>query len=385
MIFKMARKNVLIEGWRGINHSYAMVNQFQLLELRKREDLCLFHRDLPFYRGEWNESRNASGFSAPQRALIDSIPRHRGEPIDAIYRISYPYRIYGGESRKILCFGTSEYQRLGPEHFYRGSESNAAYSNNAVKIITPSHWSKAGFVNYGFAPEEVVVIPHGVDPSTFYPCSKEERIEGRKLLGLPLDKFLFLNVGAMTLNKGIEKLVRGFSAVVRKHPQVMLLLKDQSNLYGIRGDSSVKQVQDLYPDAIDAEVLGSMGLISANLTLAELRTLYSACDAYVAPYRAEGFNLPPLEAAACGVPIIVTDGGPTDDYCHRSFALKVSSTKRSDENLGNYLEPDLDSLIHCMETLLENRAKDLDWSQAAAWIGENFSWASIVRRLAPHF
>ena len=50
-----------------------------------------------------------------------------------------------------------------------------------------------------------------------------------------------------------------------------------------------------------------------------------------------------------------------------------------------YLEPDLDSLIHCMETLLENRAKDLDWSQAAAWIGETFSWASIVRRLAPHF
>lgn len=381
----MAKKNVLVEGWRGINHSYAMVNQFQLLELRKLEGIRLFHRDLPFYHPEWNQTRNASGFSAFQRAALDSIWLHQGESIDAIYRISYPYRAYGGDSGKVFCFGTAEHQRLGATHFYRGSESTATYSNNAVKIVTPSAWSKVGFMDYGFASEDIIVIPHGVDPASFYPASREERTQSRKRLGLPLDKFLFLSVGTMTLNKGIETLVRAFSAIVQRYPHAMLLLKDQSNLYGIRGDEPAKRVQQLYPDAVNAKVLGSIGLISANMTLAELRMLYTACDAYVAPYRAEGFCIPPLEAAACGVPIIVTKGGATDDYFDRSFGIQISSTKRFDENLGHYLEPNLDSLIHCMETLVENRAQDIDWQRAASWIHEKFSWARIVRQLASHF
>ena len=48
--------SLVIEGWRGLNHSYAMVNQYQLLELMNY-DLDLFHVDLPFYKASWNTEK----------------------------------------------------------------------------------------------------------------------------------------------------------------------------------------------------------------------------------------------------------------------------------------------------------------------------------------
>jgi len=41
-------KKLLVEGWRGINHSYAMVNQYQTLEFAK-SNVDLYHNDVPFF------------------------------------------------------------------------------------------------------------------------------------------------------------------------------------------------------------------------------------------------------------------------------------------------------------------------------------------------
>ena len=41
----MTKKHLLVEGWRGVNHSIALVNQHQLLELVRRPSLRLSHRD----------------------------------------------------------------------------------------------------------------------------------------------------------------------------------------------------------------------------------------------------------------------------------------------------------------------------------------------------
>ena len=43
--------NILIEGWRGINHSYALVNQWQIKELIKSIN---FFKDMPYLSEKWN-------------------------------------------------------------------------------------------------------------------------------------------------------------------------------------------------------------------------------------------------------------------------------------------------------------------------------------------
>ena len=47
--------NILVEGWRGINHSYALVNQWQINELVKSSNI--FFRDIPFPNKNWNSKK----------------------------------------------------------------------------------------------------------------------------------------------------------------------------------------------------------------------------------------------------------------------------------------------------------------------------------------
>ena len=82
---------ICIEGWRKINHSYALVNQRQLIELTKYPVL-LKHRDVSFYNKNWNERKNFNGFSIEDNLIIDSIEFPKEDEIfDVIYRISFPY------------------------------------------------------------------------------------------------------------------------------------------------------------------------------------------------------------------------------------------------------------------------------------------------------
>lgn len=373
------KKKLLVEGWRGINHSYAMVNQQQLLHLIDSDELEVFHRDLPFFNPHWNARTNANGFLPAQNERLNAIPPLQGTQPDIIYRIAYPYRNYGGDCSKIFCFGTSEMQNID-NMLYDGPENRQRFSCNAAKFITPSQWSKVGFLRHGFREENVIVVPHGVATDVFKPMTPAERAASRKDLGLADDSFVFVSVGAMSWNKGIDKLLRAFAIVHKKWPTAILVLKDQSNLYGLSAQDVVIQARNEYPAELSDAALSKVAIISSNLTMDQLRVFYGVGDAYVSPYRAEGFNLPPLEAAACGLPIIVTGGGATDDYCDPSFALRIDG-KQSVEGRNRFIEPDLDSLVVAMLEVLEGRAQNLDRATALRHIAENFSWERVTDKL----
>jgi glycosyltransferase involved in cell wall biosynthesis len=378
----MVAMRLLIQGWRGINHSYALVNQFQLLEFVKRDDLAIAHEELPLPHEGWSRARNEAGFKPEDMARLDAIHAPDGITPDAIYRISYPCRTHGGKAQRVFCQGTSEYMTVAPEQIYAGPESQEAYPT-AAQIITPSRWSKAGFLRAGYRDEAVHVVPHGVSPAYFRPLSPEARAQSRSELGIPPDRFVFLNLGAMTGNKGIDRLLIAFGEIHRRHPHAILVLKDQRGLYGLTADKVIAEVKTHFPGRIKG-ARRAIGVIPHNLALEQVCALYNACDAYVSPYRAEGFNLPTLEAAACGLPIAVTDGGATDDYVQPFFASKISSSQRGDGK-RLWLEPDLDSLVDCMEAMIERRNTAFDPARAVRWIGENFSWAAAVEKLSALF
>src|SRR5262249_39370510 len=56
---------------------------------------------------------------------------------------------------------------------------------------------------------------------------------------------------------------------------------------------------------------------------AKLVSLYRGCDAFVLPYRGEGFGMPLLEAMACGKPVITTAQGPSPDFCSHKTAYLI--------------------------------------------------------------
>ena len=366
-----------VEGWRKINHSYAIVNQKQLIEFKKLP-VELKHKDIEFGNSKWNELDNSNGFLEEENLIIDSIESPlEGEFFDIIFRISFPYNFEISKSKKLFVYGTSEYQNIDGLYLEKRHE-NIDYS--FVNIITPSEWSKKGFLNSGFSSNQISVVPNGVDSKSFYKINKDKRKKIRNNLGLNEDDLVISNIGAMTENKGIDFLLVAYFILKEKFKNLKLILKDQSNLFEIYASQYLSKMKNSkYSNLLKENYIKDIIIISKNLNLSDLNDIYNISDCYVSPYRAEGFNMTPLEAAATGVPIVITKGGSTDDYFDQCLGLQIESKIVNKKN-KTYLEPNLDSLITCITNVLLKK-KEYEEIKAMNYVYDNYNWKIITKKL----
>jgi len=364
---------ICIEGWRKINHSYALVNQRQLIELLKYP-IHLKHKDIPYFNRNWNDKQNSNGFSKVENNIIDKIEiPEKDEIFDNTYRITFPYNSAKSTSKKLFVYGTAEYQNID-KHFINGN------SEKNFSIITPSNWSKEGFVKAGFDSNKVLVVPNGVDCNIFKNIEEDRKNEIKQKLGINSQDFIISSVGAMTDNKGIDYLLAAFALLRKNNNNIKLILKDQSNLYNIKSQKILDKLKNTkYENLISQDLINNIFFISRNMDLSTLNELYNITDCYVSPYRAEGFNLTPLEAAACGTPIIVTKGGSTDDYFDEKLGLQIESEIIQNGDLTS-LKPKIDSLVKCILSVMEN-PKTYGGLNGSEYIKKNFTWYSAVKKL----
>ncbi len=145
------------------------------------------------------------------------------------------------------------------------------------------------------------------------------------------------------------------------------------------------QTQSLTPAEIG--LIGPrMTYLDQTLSFADIARLYQTSDAYIAPYSAEGFNLPVLEAIASGLPVICTRGGPTDDFTTDDFALRVDSVcvpkPKTTDASGFMLRVDFDHLVHQMMVAVES-AELAAMARVAgpAFVAAGFTWKHVAQRL----
>lgn len=377
---------ILIEGWRGINHSFSIVNQWQILELIKTENI--FFKDIPFVSNSWNLEKNSSGFDENLLNKINNLlPGQKNEQHDITYRISFPFNFDNKFNSKLLfVFGNCEFKELSKNKYINGIPELEVDNKNFF-IHTPSNWSKEGYLRAGFAEDQVVVVPHGVDKNTFYQISDEKKINIRKKYGIRDNAYVLSNIGAMTKNKGVEVLIAAYGILKKRIDNLQLVLKDQSNLYGFKASSLFKEIENSDFNKkykiINNKMIEDIKLISENLNLQEIQNLYSITDCYISPYLAEGFNLTPLEAAACGTQIVITKGGCTDDYFHPCLGYQIESVEKRFNN--QYLvEPKLESLVNILQEKIINKS-DNSKNIRSKYVHENFSWAKVVSKLKEEF
>jgi glycosyltransferase involved in cell wall biosynthesis len=369
-------RSLCVESWRFISHSYALINQWQLLSLLKRKDVALSVRDAPYYLDHWKPARGL--FSAEQENMLASVPElGSDDSSDATLRISAPYDFSLCSRGRTAVFGTSEYQLLAPFQFKRPPDLSRLSQSGDFRVITPSRWSRQGFLRLGLREDQVVVVPHGVEPAIFH-SSHHERASARQMLRLA--GFTFLNASVMTENKGIDLLLRAFAVVAERYPGTRLILKGADALYSSK-DLLRAELSNL-PSRQQHIVVERMTYLGHSISMTAMSGLYQASDAYISPYRAEGFNLPVLEACACGRPVICTKGGPTDEFLTGDFALFADSRLSARPDGGSQLEPNLDHLIHLMFRLME----DSKWRERAASLGPihaagHFNWDLATDRL----
>lgn len=148
---------------------------------------------------------------------------------------------------------------------------------------------------FGVARDRIEIVPNGVDD--FYTPRRAEDAEED-------DYVLF--VGTIEPRKGLDDLLAVWASLPSPRPRLILC-----------GDAGWGNV----PLPRDAEVTG-------YVDRTRLRELYRGARAFVYPSRYEGFGIPPLEAMACGAPVVATRTGAIPEYAEGA-ALLVAPNDRN--------------------------------------------------------
>jgi glycosyltransferase involved in cell wall biosynthesis len=187
----------------------------------------------------------------------------------------------------------------------------------------------------------------------------------------------------MTWNKGLDLLLSAFARVVQARPEARLLLKGADALYPSRAMVSevLGELSALDRSAVQERLIYEGRTFSAKV----MADLLRAADCYVSPYRAEGFNMPVLEAMACGVPVLCTEGGPTDEFTEPTFAGRIRSRlqprRLGADCEGEALEPDLDHLVVLMRDAAIGADAGKRGALAAAHAHQRFTWEAVTDTL----
>ena len=145
---------------------------------------------------------------------------------------------------------------------------------------------------HGLADDDVLVANNGVDHEAFHPGLCERwRPEIRQQLGLSDDTFVMLFVGGLWEEKGLPLLIEGLSLMQQKDAKLVVLG---------RGDEAAFKKR-----AAEAGV--AERVVFAGFSPHPER-YYAMADCFVFLSRAEGLALVQLEAAACGLPLILPEG-----------------------------------------------------------------------------
>lgn len=174
--------------------------------------------------------------------------------------------------------------RNGRTRLYAEQAKRAA--RRAQRIITPSNDAKRDIMNaLDIDPAKITVIPNGIDHATYRPLSPQEQQQTRERFHLP-EKYACY-VGGFERRKNVEFLLSLFKAT----PERTLVII--GNLQKIEKNTVFSQ----------AMLPPNIAILQGINDLDKARILASA-HTFLWPSAKEGFGLPPLEAAACGTPVI---------------------------------------------------------------------------------
>ena len=225
-------------------------------------------------------------------------------------------------------------------------------TSEADHVVVHSRHVERTLEAAGCAHERIVRIPHGVDGAVFHENVKPDA----ELVAWKGDLPMVLFVGGMVFRKGFDVLLRMALEATRGGAKFVLCLKAIGHGQHYAG----YHMEELARRFASTPGAPPVRILDAELTREQLASVYRAADLLVHPYRGEGFGLPVLEARACGVPVLVTQGGATDDFATGEGCVGIPSTRRAIALPGAHkgqpwlLEPDGEAACRLLVESLQN-------------------------------
>ncbi|MGH9927994.1 MAG: glycosyltransferase family 4 protein [Pyrinomonadaceae bacterium] len=226
----------------------------------------------------------------------------------------------------------------------------------ADAIITPTESVRRDVCEVlKVSPDKVFAIAEAAR-ACFRPLELEETGGARGRLGIG-DDFL-LTVGTLEPRKNLSVLVDAFREVARARPQD----KTQLVIAGGRGWLSNPLFETIEKSPVRDRIV-----LTDYLHDNDLQALYSSCRAFVFPSIHEGFGLPPLEAMACGAPVIVSDIPALAEMAGEAALLfDPRSASELTAKILLLLEGEArDNLRRALSTAGRQRAAQFSWERTA--------------------
>jgi D-inositol-3-phosphate glycosyltransferase len=240
-------------------------------------------------------------------------------------------------------------------------ESEKGLARTCDRVIAATEREKNTLVSEcGAAADRISVIPCGVNMDLFHPIS---RSAAREMTGMG-DARTVLFVGRIEPLKGIDSLLRAFAGLPESSSARLVLIGGD--------DGSRKEIDQLKALASTVGIesrVNFVGTVKHEL----MPYYYNAADVCVVPSHYESFGLVPLEALACGTPVVATDVGDLQNIIR--------------EGETGYVVP-----VNGPETLTAKIAEVLSWpdrnltrSRAIRASVKDLSWSSVASRISDEF
>jgi len=171
--------------------------------------------------------------------------------------------------------------------------------NEMDEVWVTSKFSAKAFKKSGVV-KPIHVIYEGVDPDFFHPNIAP-------FANPPKEKFRFFTNFAWGKRKGVDVLFKAFREEFSDKEDVCLMVKTLKSYHGHKIKDELKLVYDRKGAA-------KVYVYDIEIQKYELGRMYKMGNVFLWPSRGEGFGLPPLEALACGMPVIASNHSAHLEY-----------------------------------------------------------------------
>ena len=274
----------------------------------------------------------------------------------------YFYDSYSGYK---IAYNVWESTRYSNEYF--------AQLKTFDELWVPTEWQKEISIKQGYPEDKVFVIPEGVDGNTFKPNPR-----------LPKqDKFIFVVIGRWDYRKGIKESIEGFLKAFPNNPKVELHISVE-NPYSVDGMSSTEERLKHY--GLEDDRIKILKFLDRK----DYIELLQSSNVLISCARAEGWNLPLIEALACGTPSIYTNCSGQLEYTKgKGLAVKIIGEEPAtngegltfEHNIpGNFYIPDLCNLVDVIRDSYNNWDIWKKWHLARSTeIRKEYSWKNKAK------
>jgi glycosyltransferase involved in cell wall biosynthesis len=250
-------------------------------------------------------------------------------------------------------------EELGYYHRLYCTALGKLCARKSINTITDSDHAKRDIIQiWKISPEKIVKIPLGL--ADRYKPITDLKLINRVKSNLNLPENFILYLGNFLPHKNVVSLIKAFKRISKRFANYKLVLAGQLDNYGIEMQNYVLQ------ENLEKRVQFTNTIREEDYP----EVLLSLADVFVFPTLYEGFGLPPLEAMACGTPVIASD---------------LASIPEVVSDAGILVDPlDIGAISKSLNDLLENKKERIFYSKKGLDRAKQFREKDTAGKLYEH-